>query len=1161
MARVPGGRVPSGAGSTGGVPLQTPPALSGNPPRPTSAQAGVVGAGRSPDIPQPGIPAEMQKSLDVMLSEIAEGQLQYSLQRVRGFVTQSHLSELTPTGVNGLGRVTDCILQPYTSSSSIAIYQLCALYYDENESIYEKVTSLYTSLNMINAAVAIILRGTKDGCDVYMAVTTSLTANEVLVNSVKGLFPGSVLKPMSRSLRIADIIGSDCKFIQSVAFTPARRQAEVTRDTVYSAQGLEKIVEALRGKDYTIVLLATGMCSEELQNRSMGLERLSTMISSLEKQSKTITNANNASTSLSEAKTFSDSVSETLSKSYGTNHGNSRTRGSGSSHGYTTSFFGVGFTTNHNSSDAVTVSDGTTSGSAEAWGKVHATGISEGFVNTSGITRSVATNYTRENKTVQRIQSLIDAQLDRLDVGMSRGMWECACYVCAGNAATVTNASGVVASTLSGDASKPLPVFRSNWAVPKRGDENNVIKQIIQYLNDLQHPLFELGSADERVVTKPAVMVNGLEVGAFLPLPRKSLPSVSVRTMAEFARNISFVDESRQFDSPDFTFGNIVHMHHDESILLPFYTDLFSSHVFITGASGSGKSNTGYALLEKLYKKSIPFLVIEPVKGDYKKKLAAFPDTQVFTTINDSYRTLRINPFAFPENSIKISSHIDRLRDTICACWPLYGPMPGMLKKAFELAYQKRGWDLKLSAQVFETERKYPNFADLAEATEEVIRSAGYSQRNESDYRGALLIRITSLMSGIERDVFSDDDFVSDRELFDQNAIVDLSHIGSPESLSLIMGLLVIKLREYRVAKAKDSDQQTCHVTVLEEAHNLLQRCSTNVDQESGNSQGKAVGEIVKCIAEMRTYGESFMIVDQSPSAVDPAAMRNTAIKIVMRLQDSQDIQAVADAMALTEEQMKEISRLSRGLAIVNQSEWLEPVMARMGGAWKSPYTKKVIKPCSNNTLLHVRSMVAAYVFWCYQNQQLNDSTTMALREMLDELQRINVDYAGIELGYKTDVVLMVARLVEEYNSLARQSRNMTSSPVDCRAKQIRLIARFLSSLLLMDDMVTMMPKLERKRPKKAAEGISIEGITPPLTDSCIKKWRNKFLNTLYRFYVLPYEYDELEGKFVTLNTFRAQANELQQFMMWYVAYQHEEKENLLATNDLMNGLKIKRPS
>ena len=46
---------------------------------------------------------------------------------------------------------------------------------------------------------------------------------------------------------------------------------------------------------------------------------------------------------------------------------------------------------------------------------------------------------------------------------------------------------------------------------------------------------------------------------------------------------------------------------------------------------------------------------------------------------------------------------------------------------------------------------------------------------------------------------------------------------------------------------------------------------------------------ISNAIAEMRTYGEGFVIVDQSPNAVDISAIRNTNTKIIMRLPDEQD--------------------------------------------------------------------------------------------------------------------------------------------------------------------------------------------------------------------------------------------------------------------------------
>ena len=86
--------------------------------------------------------------------------------------------------------------------------------------------------------------------------------------------------------------------------------------------------------------------------------------------------------------------------------------------------------------------------------------------------------------------------------------------------------------------------------------------------------------------------------------------------------------------------------------------------------------------------------------------------------------------------------------------------------------------------------------------------------------------------------------FVSDdipmHKLFDSKVIVDLSRIGSSETKSLIMGILVLKLQEYRMDHAVPN-QQLKHVTVLEEAHNLLRRTSSEQTSEGSNLLGKSV--------------------------------------------------------------------------------------------------------------------------------------------------------------------------------------------------------------------------------------------------------------------------------------------------------------------------------
>ena len=73
------------------------------------------------------------------------------------------------------------------------------------------------------------------------------------------------------------------------------------------------------------------------------------------------------------------------------------------------------------------------------------------------------------------------------------------------------------------------------------------------------------------------------------------------------------------------------------------------------------------------------------------------------------------------------------------------------------------------------------------------------------------------------------------------------------------------------------------HITVLEEAHNLLKRTSADQTSESSNLVGKSVEMLANAVAEMRTYGEGFIIADQAPGLLDMSVIRNTNTKIIIQ--------------------------------------------------------------------------------------------------------------------------------------------------------------------------------------------------------------------------------------------------------------------------------------
>lgn len=401
---------------------------------------------------------------------------------------------------------------------------------------------------------------------------------------------------------------------------------------------------------------------------------------------------------------------------------------------------------------------------------------------------------------------------------------------------------------------------------------------------------------------------------------------------AEFGREIVSFDQPQLEETDTIRLGKVFHMHREEDTEIRLNKKNLTSHTFITGSTGSGKSNTVYQLLngltDNLTSKDVHFLVIEPAKGEYKNVFGHKEGVSVYGTNPAVSKVLHINPFSFPEG-IHILEDLDRLIEIFNVCWPMYAAMPAVLKEAVEKSYEDAGWNLAKSENEYET-NFYPSFADVARNIRTIIDTSEYDAENKGAYKGSLVTRLASLTNGLNGQIFTSTEEDDINAIFNENTIVDLSRVGSAETKSLIMGLLVLKLQEYRMSSNKQMNSELKHITVLEEAHNLLKRTSTEQSMESSNLAGKSVEMLTNAIAEMRTYGEGFIIADQAPALLDMAVIRNTNTKIIMRLPDQSDRELVGKAANLNDEQITELSRLPCGVAAVYQNEWIQPVLCKI---------------------------------------------------------------------------------------------------------------------------------------------------------------------------------------------------------------------------------------
>ena len=538
------------------------------------------------------------------------------------------------------------------------------------------------------------------------------------------------------------------------------------------------------------------------------------------------------------------------------------------------------------------------------------------------------------NKMVEELLKRIEENLKRVKECEDFGGYKCGAYFLSAKQENALLAANTYRALMLGEGSSVESGAVNIWS---KRESAETVSGMKEYLKQFEHPQFKLlvydykkqnleeYGEDDYVFYSPATIVSGSELPLHLGLPTKSVYGLPVVEHAEFGRNIYKKYTSE--DGRKLDLGNIYHMGRTEKSPVQLDFSELTAHTFITGSTGSGKTNTVCKMLEEFDKKGVNFLVVEPAKGEYKNYFGGKENVSVYGTNSKLTPMLKINPFSFP-TSIHVLEHLDRLVEIFNVCWPMYAAMPAVLKNAIEKSYEDCGWNLVESENPY-GKNLYPCFADVARNVKAIIDSSEYDKENKGAYKGALVTRLRDLTNGINGLIFSDDEIPMNK-FFNENVIVDLSRVGSNETKSLIMGMLVLKLQEHRMASEKPDNKHLNHVTVLEEAHNLLKRTSTEQSSESSNLLGKSVEMLANSIAEMRTYGEGFIIADQAPGLLDMSVIRNTNTKIIMRLPDLSDRELVGKAAGLNDEQIIEIGKFELGVAAVMQSGWLEPVLCKV---------------------------------------------------------------------------------------------------------------------------------------------------------------------------------------------------------------------------------------
>ena len=335
-------------------------------------------------------------------------------------------------------------------------------------------------------------------------------------------------------------------------------------------------------------------------------------------------------------------------------------------------------------------------------------------------------------------------------------------------------------------------------------------------------------------------------------------------------------------------------------------------HALVVGATGGGKSNTIRALLRKLWAVRIPFMVIESAKSEYWQlaRLEGF-DELCALQLGDVNSPFRLNPFecapGFP-----LQTHVDSLLATFNAAFEMYPPMPYILEQAVYRVYKMYGWNVA-TGENRAHDNRFPTLSDLFLEIPRVVAGTAYDREIKNNVQGALQTRVRSLMVGGKGKMMDVRRSTPIDRLLRLPLVLELESLGDDSVKAFCIGLLMNRLYEYRRSKSDGTAIPFGHLLVIEEAHRLLKNLPETT--AGGNPQAAAVAFFCNMLAEIRSYGQGILIADQSPAKLAPDAIRNTNLKLVHRMVDANDRQAVGSAMHMNEAQIEALTMLRRGCA------------------------------------------------------------------------------------------------------------------------------------------------------------------------------------------------------------------------------------------------------